>query len=109
MTTRLHQVLGLTATATAVQEVTLDKPVLGVKSGYLVSGNAATYVTTPAMPEAINLTVVTDTPNADGEIYLKDANTLEFEVTLPARTKAGPVTKQLEMHYHRRNVRPSGK
>jgi len=78
MTTRLHQVLGLTAVATTVQEVTLDKPVLGVKSGYLVSGNAAAYVTTPTMPEAINLTVVTDTPNADGEIYLKDANTLEI-------------------------------
>ena len=78
MTTRLHQVLGLTATATAVQEVTLDKPVLGVKSGYLVSGNAASVVTTPTMPEAINLTVVTDTPNADGEIYLKDASTLEI-------------------------------
>ena len=78
MTTRLHQVLGLTATATEVQEVTLDKPLLGVKSGYLVSGDAADYVTTPAMPEAINLTVVTVTPSADGEIYLKDANTLEI-------------------------------
>jgi len=78
MTTRLHQVLGLTTTATVVQEVTLDKPLLGVKSGYLVSGDAASYVTTPAMPEAINLTVVTVTPSADGEIYLKDANTLEI-------------------------------
>lgn len=78
MTTRLHQVLGLTATATAVQEVTLDKPVIGVKSGYLVSGDAASYVTTPAMPEAINLAVVTVTPTADGEIRLKDANTLEI-------------------------------
>ena len=78
MTTRLHQVLGLTATATTVQEVTLDKPVIGVKSGYLVSGDAASYVTTPAMPEAINLTVVTVTPTADGEIRLKDANTLEI-------------------------------
>ena len=78
MTTRLHQVLGLTATATAAQEVTLDKPVLGVKSGYLISGNAASYVTTPAMPEAVDLTVVTVTPSADGEIYLKDANTLQI-------------------------------
>jgi len=78
MTTRLHQVLGLTTTATTVQEVTLDKPLLGVKSGYLVSGDDASYVTTPAMPEAINLTVVTVTPSADGEIYLKDANTLEI-------------------------------
>jgi len=78
MTTRLHQVLGLTATATAVQEVTLDKPVLGVKSGYLVSGDAATLTTTPTMPEAINLTVVTDTPNADGEIRLTAPTPLEI-------------------------------
>ncbi|GAI88738.1 unnamed protein product, partial [marine sediment metagenome] len=40
MTERLHQVLGLTATATTVQEVTLDKPVIGVASGYLISGDA---------------------------------------------------------------------
>ena len=78
MTTRIHQVLGLTQTATAVQEVTLDKPVIGVVSGYLVSGDAPTLTTTPTMPEVLNLTVVTDTPNADGEIYLKDANTLEI-------------------------------
>ena len=78
MTERLHQVLGLTAVATAVQEVTLDKPLLGVVSGYLVSGNAPAYITTPIMPEAINLTVVTDTPNADGEIRLTAAQTLEI-------------------------------
>ncbi len=36
----------------------------------------------------------------------KDANTLEFEVKLPARTKAGPATRELTMHYHRRNIRP---
>ena len=36
----------------------------------------------------------------------KDANTLEFEITLPARTEAGPATKELTMHYHCRNVRP---
>jgi len=36
----------------------------------------------------------------------KDANTLEFEITLPARTEAGPAVKELKMHYHRRNVRP---
>ncbi|GAJ02990.1 unnamed protein product, partial [marine sediment metagenome] len=46
MTTRLHQILGTTATATAVQELTLDKPVLGVKSGYLVSGSPAVSTTT---------------------------------------------------------------
>ena len=88
MTTRLHQVLGLTATASAVQEVALDKPLLGVKSGYLVSGDAASLTTTPTMPEAINLAVVTVTPTADGEIYLKDANTLQvyFETHTPEAT-----------------------
>ena len=35
----------------------------------------------------------------------KDASTLEFEITLPARTEAGPAVKELKMHYHRRNVR----
>ncbi|MBA7554317.1 hypothetical protein ES705_46931 [subsurface metagenome] len=78
MTTRLHQVLGLTETSDAVQEVTLDKPLLGVKSGYLISGDAASYTTTPAMPEAIDLEVVTDTPNADGEIRLTAPTTLEI-------------------------------
>jgi hypothetical protein len=36
----------------------------------------------------------------------KDSNTLEFEIKLPARTKAGPATRELRMHYHRRNIRP---
>jgi len=36
----------------------------------------------------------------------KDANTLEFEISLPARTDKGPAMKELKMHYHRRNVRP---
>ena len=36
----------------------------------------------------------------------KDAGILEFEIKLPARTQAGPVVKELTMHYHRRNVRP---
>ena len=36
----------------------------------------------------------------------KDASTLEFEITLPARTEAGPAVKELKMYYHRRNVRP---
>jgi len=35
----------------------------------------------------------------------KDANTLEFEIELPARTEAGPAVKELTMHYHCRNVR----
>jgi len=36
----------------------------------------------------------------------KNANTIEFEIKLPARTETGPATKELKMHYHRRNVRP---
>jgi hypothetical protein len=36
----------------------------------------------------------------------KDASTLKFEIELPARTEKGPGTKELTMHYHRRNVRP---
>jgi len=36
----------------------------------------------------------------------KTADTFEFEIKLPARTQAGPATKELTMHYHRRNVRP---
>jgi hypothetical protein len=40
------------------------------------------------------------------EYKRKDAGTLEFEIKLPARTESGPAVKELEMHYHRRNVRP---
>ena len=36
----------------------------------------------------------------------KNVNTLEFEITLPARTANGPATKELTMHYNRRNLRP---
>jgi hypothetical protein len=36
----------------------------------------------------------------------KDAYTLKFEIELPARTEKGPATKELSMHYYRRNVRP---
>jgi len=36
----------------------------------------------------------------------KDASTLKFEIELPARTEKGPGTKELTMHYHRRNVQP---
>jgi len=35
----------------------------------------------------------------------KDASTLEFEIELPARTDEGPAVVELNMHYHRRNVR----
>ena len=45
----------------------------------------------------------------EGEDYKKkDANTLEFEITLPARTETGPATKELRMVYHRRHVRTNG-
>ena len=37
----------------------------------------------------------------------RDASTLEFEIALPARSDTGPAVKELTMHYHRRNVRPS--
>ena len=36
----------------------------------------------------------------------KDANTLEFEIQLPARSEAGPAVKELKMTYHRRHLRP---
>ena len=36
----------------------------------------------------------------------KDASTLEFEITLPARTANGPATKELTMQYNRLNLRP---
>jgi len=36
----------------------------------------------------------------------KDASTLKFEIELPARTEKGPATKELTMHYHRRNIQP---
>jgi len=97
MTTRIHQVLGLTATATAVQEVTLDKPVIGVVSGYLISGDDASYVTTPTMPEAINLTVVTDTPNADGEIRLKSGTYDTLEIYMETHTPEATDVMVLEV------------
>jgi hypothetical protein len=40
------------------------------------------------------------------EYTKKNANTLEFEITLPARTESGPAVKELKMHYNRRNVKP---
>jgi hypothetical protein len=40
------------------------------------------------------------------EYIKKNANTLEFEITLPARTESGPAVKELKMHYNRRNVKP---
>jgi len=39
------------------------------------------------------------------EYKRKDAHTLEFEIQLPARSAEGPAVKELEMRYHRRNLR----
>jgi hypothetical protein len=47
-----------------------------------------------------------DMEKCNMEYKRKDASTLEFEITLPARTEAGPAVKELKMHYHRRNLRP---
>ncbi|MGD2094849.1 MAG: hypothetical protein PVH77_07575 [Phycisphaerales bacterium] len=47
-----------------------------------------------------------DMERCNMEYEKKDANTLEFEIKLPARTNDGPAIKELSMHYHRRNVRP---
>jgi hypothetical protein len=47
-----------------------------------------------------------DMEKCNMEYKKKDANTLEFEIELPARTEKGPAVKELTMHYHRRNVRP---
>ncbi|MHC4743144.1 MAG: hypothetical protein ACYS8Z_14605 [Planctomycetota bacterium] len=41
-----------------------------------------------------------------GEDYKKkNANTLEFEIKLPARDDDGPAVRELVMHYHRRHLR----
>jgi hypothetical protein len=42
----------------------------------------------------------------DTDYKKKDANTLEFEITLPGRTESGPATREFKMNYHRRNIRP---
>jgi len=47
-----------------------------------------------------------DMEDCNMEYKKKDANTLEFEIELPARTEAGPAVKELKMYYHRRHVRP---
>lgn len=36
----------------------------------------------------------------------KDANTLQFEIEMPARLETGPSVKNLTMHYQRLNIRP---
>jgi hypothetical protein len=47
-----------------------------------------------------------DMESCNMEYEKKDAETLEFEIQLPARTEAGPAVKELKMAYHRRHVRP---
>ncbi len=45
--------------------------------------------------------------NCSPDDYVKkDANTLEFEIKLPARGKGGPAVKEIKMQYRRRNIRP---
>ena len=39
------------------------------------------------------------------EYEKENANILKFEITLPARTEKGPSEVNLEMHYHRKNLR----
>ena len=81
MTTRLHQVVG--TTATGVKSITLDKPVLGVSSGYLLRGETAT-ATTPSKAEVVDLAIVTTTPSAEGEIRFTAAtNVLELFTQTP--------------------------
>jgi hypothetical protein len=47
-----------------------------------------------------------DMESCNMEYQKKDAETLEFEIQLPARTEAGPAVKELKMTYHRRHIRP---
>ena len=47
-----------------------------------------------------------DMESCDMKYEKKDANTLEFEIQLPARSQAGPAVKELKMTYHRRHLRP---
>ena len=47
-----------------------------------------------------------DMENCNMKYEKKDANTLEFEIQLPARSQAGPAVKELKMTYHRRHIRP---
>jgi len=47
-----------------------------------------------------------DMESCDIKYEKKDANTLEFEIQLPARSQAGPAVKELKMTYHRRHLRP---
>ena len=35
----------------------------------------------------------------------ENANTLKYEIVLPARSADGPAVVNLEMHYHRLNIR----
>ena len=44
--------------------------------------------------------------NCNMEYEKKNANTLKFEIKLPARSEKGPAVKNLKMNYHRLNIRP---
>jgi len=47
-----------------------------------------------------------DMESCNMEYKKKDANTIEFEIELPARTEEGPAIKELKMSYHQRHLRP---
>ena len=81
MTERYHQVVG--TTATGVKSITLTKPILGVVSGYLLRGEAAT-ATTPSKAEVIDLQIVTTTPAVEGDILFTVAtNVLQLFTQTP--------------------------
>ena len=47
--------------------------------------------------------------DCDMKYERKDANTLQFEIKLPARNNDGPAVRELKMHYQQLNIRPGGK
>ena len=83
-----------------------DKVVL-YDTDELITAKIENFKDTPAVLTMVqHIDGQWDMEKCNLEYTKKDASTLEFEVTLPARTEKGPATKQLEMHFHRRNIRP---
>ena len=84
-----------------------DRKVVLYDTDELITAKIENFKDSPAVLTMIqHIPGQWDMEKCNMEYTRKDANTLEFEVTLPARTEAGPAVKQLEMHYHRRNIRP---
>ncbi len=87
-----------------------DKKVVLYDTDEIITAKIENFKDSPAVLTMIqHIPGQWDMEKCNMEYTRKDASTLEFEVTLPARTEAGPAIKQLEMHYHRRNIRPKGK